>query len=129
MLEAVTATLPYSILVPDNRRTIAGAKKKTLTSRYRQGMESAYTELIKQVKGRPVYPRQRVSVRYSFWMPDKRKRDPANLLKFLNDVLSGVAYADDEQIDHQEWTRRGLDKSNARVEIEVTPWASDGTAL
>jgi Holliday junction resolvase RusA-like endonuclease len=52
-----------------------------------------------------------------FHMPDRRRRDPTNLLKSLLDGLEGVVYRDDRQIAKLCWENLGVSKENPRVEI------------
>jgi Holliday junction resolvase RusA-like endonuclease len=54
-----------------------------------------------------------------FFMPDKRKRDPTNLLKGLLDALEGAVYSDDKQIDALAWRKAALDRESPRVEITI----------
>jgi Holliday junction resolvase RusA-like endonuclease len=112
-------TLPFDVLTPDNRRFHAG-KGHVLTGRYRQGKEAIYLLAISQIKPpRPAFPTERLELDLDFFMPDKRKRDPTNLLKGLLDALEGVVYSDDKQIDALSWRKGALDRESPRVEINI----------
>jgi Holliday junction resolvase RusA-like endonuclease len=52
-----------------------------------------------------------------FFMPDKRRRDPNNLLKGIADALEGIVYTDDKQITKLSWENMGVDRAQPRVEI------------
>ena len=116
--------LPWDCLVADNRRFIGG-RGHVLTARYRNGKKLAETLAVAQTKEpRPRHPEGGVKMRLSFFMPDKRRRDPNNLLKLIADALEGVAYADDKQITDLCWKNAGLDREHPRVEISFE--ADDG---
>jgi Holliday junction resolvase RusA-like endonuclease len=117
-------TLPWDVLTPDNRRFHAG-RGHVLTGRYRQGKEAIYLLALSQTKPpRPVFPTEHLEVNLTFFMPDKKKRDPTNLLKGLLDALEGVVYNDDKQIDALSWRKVALDRENPRVEITAGPLAT-----
>ena len=112
-------TLPFAVLTPDNRRFHAG-KGHVLTGRYRQGKEAIYLLAISQTRPpRPVFPTERLELDLDFFMPDKRKRDPTNLLKGLLDALEGAVYSDDKQIDALAWRKGAVDRESPRVEISI----------
>lgn len=107
--------LPWDGLVPDNRRFIR--KGHILTKRYRAGKELCYTLAMTQVRDRPAHPEGRVWMHLDFHMPDRRRRDPNNLLKGIADALEGVVYTDDKQITRLSWENVGIDREHPRVEI------------
>ena len=118
-LRSLHLTLPWDVLTPDNRRFHAG-KGHVLTGRYRQGKEAIYLLAVSQTKPpRPVFPVERLKIELTFFLPDKRKRDPTNLLKGLLDALEGVVYNDDKQIDALAGHKAGLDREKPRVEISI----------
>ena len=117
----LSLTLPWDIMTPDNRRFHPG-RGHVLTARYRQGKEAVSLLVMSQVKApRPVFPVEAVQVSLDFFMPDKRRRDPTNLLKGLLDALEGVVYSDDKQIETLSWRKAGLDRENPRVELTIGP--------
>jgi Holliday junction resolvase RusA-like endonuclease len=116
----LSLTLPFDVLTPDNRRFHAG-KGHVLTGRYRQGKEAIYLLAVSQTKPpRPVFPVERLKIELAFFLPDKRKRDPTNLLKGLLDALEGAVYSDDKQIDALAWRKGPTDKENPRVDISIS---------
>lgn len=59
----------------------------------------------------------RVTVRYWTWMPDRRRRDPSNLVKIMLDSLTGALWEDDQFVlPHAMGVE--VDKQNPRVELE-----------
>jgi Holliday junction resolvase RusA-like endonuclease len=107
-------------MTPDNRRFHPG-RGHVLTTRYRQGKEEAFLLAVAQTKPpRPVFPVEAVEVSLLFFMPDKRRRDPTNLLKGLLDALEGAVYSDDKQIEALSWRKGALDRENPRVEITIS---------
>jgi Holliday junction resolvase RusA-like endonuclease len=65
----------------------------------------------------PRFPKEPVHLEINFYPPDRRRRDPTNLLKSLLDGLEGVVYRDDKQIVKLSWENVGVSKDNPRVEI------------
>ena len=108
--------LPWTGLVPDNRRFIGG-KGHILTKRYRAGKELCHTLAMAQTRNCPAHPDGAVWMQLNFYMPDKRRRDPHNLLKGIADALEGVVYVDDKQIEKLSWENMGVDREHPRVEI------------
>lgn len=109
-------TLPWTALVPDNRRFTAG-RGHILTTRYRNGKELCHLLAMTQVKSRPAYPKAPVWLHLNFYMPDRRRRDPNNLLKSIADALEGIVYTDDMQITKLSWVNTGVAADHPRVEI------------
>jgi Holliday junction resolvase RusA-like endonuclease len=62
-----------------------------------------------------------ISVRGVVYFKDHR-RDLDNVLKPLLDALQGIAYRNDRQIVHLDFTKR-LDRGNPRVELWIEPVA------
>lgn len=69
-----------------------------------------------QMKGAPMTGRLFASIR--FYFPDARKRDLDNALKVTQDCLTGIAFADDSQIDMLLMSRN-IDRQRPRVEITL----------
>lgn len=120
----VRIVLPWSVLAQANHRLMPrrGGKGLTLTRSYRSKKEAAGYLAATQLDRGPMMGRVTVAMR--FYEPDRRRRDPSNLQKLIEDALSGIAYADDSQICRMTWERAGIDKANARVEIVVEPLAA-----
>lgn len=113
--------LPWKVLAQSNHRLVRGKGKKrlVLASEYRNKKAAAEALLVGQVKRRPAIPEGPVRVEIHFYEPDRRKRDPSNLLKMIEDALTGVAYTDDSQITELEW-RRSLNRSTPGADITIT---------
>ena len=116
--------LPWDGLVPDNRRFMGG-RGHILTKRYRAGKELCHTLAMTQVRDRPTYPEGPVWMRLDFHMPDRRRRDPNNLLKGIADALEGVVYTDDKQITKLSWENVGVDRKHPRVETSYGKHGDD----
>ena len=70
---------------------------------------------------------RKIIMRVWVWFPDKRKRDADNILKILQDSLTGIMWLDDRQVMPRVMDV-GVDKQNPRVEIEVEVMADDSAA-
>lgn len=125
MTNPVTLTLPWSVLVSTNQRTNPAGWGKMkgrqfLTQRYRNALVTAEIMVLNQVRGRRPKFTGPVSLEMRFWEPDRRRRDPGNLVKLIEDSMTGVVYADDAQICRSLWERAGVDRLDPRVEIRVS---------
>lgn len=126
MSEPVRLTLPWAVLVPVNRRTNPAGWGKMrgrqfLTREYRDAQRTAAMLVQSQVRGKRPRFTAPVAMTLRFYEPDRRRRDPSNLLKLIEDAMSGVVYDDDSRIHRQAWERAGVDRNNPRVEIVVRP--------
>lgn len=126
MSEPVRLTLPWAVLVPVNRRTNPAGWGKMrgrqfLTREYRDAQRTAEMLVQSQVRGKRPRFTAPVAMTLRFYEPDRRRRDPSNLLKLVEDAMSGVVYDDDSRIHRQTWERAGVDRNNPRVEIVVRP--------
>jgi|SRR5690625_2880265 len=118
----VSLKLPWEVLASVNQRVNRVGDRLRLTHTYRSRLAAAEILVLSQVRGyRPRFPRFTgpVSLHLSFFEPDKRRRDPNNLVKLIEDSMSGVVYADDSQIHRMSWERSGIDRKEPRVEIRV----------
>ena len=114
---SVSFELPFSVLVPDNRRFLRNGF--VLTPRYRESTQAIYTLAQAQTRAPyPLFPSEELDVSLHFKLPDKRRRDCSNLLKSLFDSLEGVCYGDDQQIAKMCW-ENSLDRDNPRVGITI----------
>jgi Holliday junction resolvase RusA-like endonuclease len=113
-------TLPWSCLAHDNHRLTPRFHGKGLITapKYREAKANAITLLAALWKGGPLIGP--VEVRGVAYFPDKRKRDAGNYRKLITDALSGIAYADDQQIHREVWERGPIDRENPRMELTVT---------
>lgn len=90
---------PWAVVVPDNRKNSVSDGRIFLSKRYRTAKEKAHEIALLACKGQQ-FRAERVKVSVYVCPPDDgRKRDIANVLKLLLDVLKNAAYADDEQVD------------------------------
>src|SRR5690606_14474280 len=101
--EPVRLTLPWSVLVPVNRRTNPAGWGKMrgrqfLTREYRDAQRTAELLVQSQVRGKRPRFTAPVAMTLRFYEPDRRRRDPSNLLKLVEDALTGVVYDDDSRI-------------------------------
>lgn len=63
----------------------------------------------------------RLSVRLCLWQPDARRRDVDNICKATLDALAHAGvYGDDSQIDVLHVERLGVDRTNPRVNVELS---------
>ena len=64
-----------------------------------------------------------VNLKIEFYVPDKRKRDIANYIEAIQDILVKYEVIQDDNyniVSSLDGTRMYLDKENPRVEIEIT---------
>lgn len=129
MPNPVTLTLPWSVLISTNQRTNPAGwgrmkGRQFLTREYRAALNAAEQLVQGQVRGeRPRFTGP-VALEMRFFEPDRRRRDPSNLVKLIEDAMAGVVYQDDAQICRSMWERAGVDRRDPRVEIRVTALAS-----
>lgn len=112
--------LPWAVLATGNDRVNRVGDRLRLTRRYREAKEAARALVASQTRREPVLIGP-VEVRLRFYLPDRKRRDPDNLLKLIHDAMSGIVYHDDHQIRRQVWEVAGVDRVDPRVEIEVEP--------
>lgn len=116
----ICVKLPWAVLATVNDRVNRVGDRLRLTTRYRQAKEAARALVASQTRREPVLIGP-VEVRLRFYLPDRKRRDPDNLLKLIHDAMSGIVYHDDHQIRRQVWEVAGVDRVDPRVEIEVEP--------
>lgn len=116
---AVALTLPWSVLASVNDRVNRVGDRLRLSRPYRACLANAEMLVKGQVRGeRPRFTGP-VSLEMRFYEPDRRRRDPSNLVKLIEDAMTGVVYQDDVQICRSTWERAGVDRRDPRVEIRV----------
>lgn len=121
MSGVVRLTLPWDVLAQVNHRLTSRGRGPglTLSADYRAKKHAAEMLVQAQVRGeRPRFTGP-VEMTLRFYEPDRRRRDPSNLLKLVEDALSGTVYDDDHRIHRQAWERAGVDRERPRVEIVV----------
>lgn len=94
----IQVTLPWAVLVSDNARhsLMRRQRRIILTPKYREALAAARHVARNQYRGLPLRGDVRLQVIFHF--PDKRRRDMTNLMKLVQDALTGIAYDDDSQI-------------------------------
>ncbi len=98
------------------------------SKRLREYSESALWELKAQkAKDRGKYPlTEDLQASFTFYVPDKRKRDLVNLIQLPCDLLEKVGIIkDDSQIKALDGSKILLDRENPRTEIEIKPYRKD----
>ena len=111
--------LPWSALLPDNRKFGVVAGKIINTREYRAAKKKARQVAIEQLGEEPFKGAVKFEARV--WFPNEtRRRDVVNFSKLVNDALKGIAYLDDSQIEDNRWVRAGIDVDAPRAEITVT---------
>lgn len=123
MGELVRLTLPWDVLAQVNHRLTSRGRGPglTLSADYRAKKHAAEMLVQAQVRGKRPRFTGPVSMTLRFYEPDRRRRDPSNLLKLVEDAMSGTVYDDDHRIHRQTWERAGVDRERPRVEIVVQP--------
>lgn len=139
-IDVVRLTLPWSALLPDNRRTGVGVNRNGdeprpfvgTTKAYRLAKAKAIDAIETQIGDllpgsllatgwQPLY-RDPVAIMVTLIEPNRSaKRDLLNYQKLICDAMSGVVYADDSLIDDAHFTRGTPDIDRPRAEITVTP--------
>lgn len=64
-----------------------------------------------------------INLKIDFYVPDKRRRDIANYIEAIQDILVKYEVLKDDNyniIESLDGTRMHIDKENPRVEIEIT---------
>lgn len=130
MPNVATVTLPWPPSVNHYwRHRIAGPKGKQFIQIYISKEGTAYREAVRATvlrrwPGLSKPLTQRLAVKLTVMLPDRRARDLDNLGKAILDSLthSGV-YADDSLIDRLEFVRGDVVGKPGRVDVEITPLA------
>ncbi len=139
LLEPVTVTLPWSVLLPDNAKWVPVIRrnpdraKLCLTIAYRSHKKRAVDEIRKQLwpnategVAEDLPARFPLSVRLqllaSLVEPDRRtRRDLSNYCKLVHDSMTGIVYDDDSQLDAVTWLRLPVDIDRPRLELTISP--------
>lgn len=125
---SVILTVPYArppMLANDQRRshyrTVAAAKREV-------------TEMVGwAAKSAHLGPCGPSAVTITWFVPDKRRRDPDSLAPFAKAALDGLVHAGVWPDDNSEWVRRLIleirhDRANPRIEIRIDEIRSATTA-
>lgn len=116
-------TLTWPCLLHDNHRLMPAHGRLIQSPDYRERKQAAEVVLTSQWK-RPKMAGD-VVLHARLWFPDHRQRDAGNYRKLVTDALTGIAYADDAQLVSETWERAGYDATNPRVELWLSPAASE----
>lgn len=125
LLAPMKIVLPWSVLVSDNEKygllkTKTGGRI-TLKPLYRLAKRRG-AEIARDMWGDAPPFTGPVVFRGVLIEPNRReRRDIVNYGKLVQDVLKGVAYVDDSQIDVADWIRGAPDIDAPRLEITITP--------
>ena len=120
---AVTLTLPWEFLVPDNAKYGVLGGHLLLTARYRTAKQALHLAALAawRTAGRREPLAGPVAIEVVLCAPDKRVRDVSNYAKILGDALTGAVLHDDGQIDVATFRRGPTDKANPRAVLTVSP--------
>lgn len=121
-----TITIPWRFVQHDNHRLMpARPRQGQYTARlitapeYRAAKEAAEWVIKGQWRNEKLRGGLVLVARCFF--PDNRRRDAGNYRKLCTDAMSGICYDDDAQLESETWQKAGIDKTNPRVEISITP--------
>ena len=111
---------PWTFVVGDNHRLMARQRGRGLVMapRYRKAKRDLAQLAALQWGGQAALKGD-LRLTASCWFPDRRRRDVANYAKATQDALTGICFVDDSQLADVRWIRAGIDKDNARIEIQL----------
>lgn len=116
----VTLTLPWPLLISDNRRHGLIRGRIVLSADYRTAKVTGGWLAQGAMKGADPL-KGRLAMLCTLYEPNtSRKRDLLNLSKIVQDIMNDVVYQDDSQLDDVRWVRGAVDADNPRLEITVT---------
>jgi crossover junction endodeoxyribonuclease RusA len=116
-MEIFYCTLPFPPSV--NGLFGGGSKQRRFPSKQYKAWQQASPDLILPEDGMIDYP---VAITYTFYLPDKRKRDLSNYIKAPEDYLVKHCIIEDD--NHTIVVKTilefgGIDRDNPRVEISI----------
>lgn len=121
----IMLTLPWTALASDNlRKAVLAVEDREKRKRVKLARARALEVLREQYgEGRAKMSGQ-VRIRFDFYMPDNRPRDPANFVKVACDVLREVVIEDDKwQVARGgSWDVPAIDPDRPRAEIHIEPY-------
>jgi Holliday junction resolvase RusA-like endonuclease len=109
--------LPWEALAQDNHRLTPARGRLVASPGYRAAKQLAEV-LLRRQWHRPTLEGP-VAVHGVLYVPDARKRDAGNYRKLVTDALTGIAYADDQQVHREVWERGGIDRAHPRLELTI----------
>lgn len=111
LLEQVELPYPPSV----NHYWVSG-RRNGRPVRYLSEKARIFKQAVALLCGRKNPFSGRVGVRVEVWTPDRKTRDLDNLLKGINDSITGAGVIlDDSQIDEIEMCRRGVHRGGKVV--------------
>ena len=114
-------TVPGPPVGKQRPRTVRGRNGGVHT--YTPGKTLAYEQHVKVVALAAGARRAALAPPYcielAIWWPDRRRRDADNVLKSVMDALNGVVWADDCLVTRTVTEVMGVDRENARLEIQI----------
>lgn len=118
----IAIVFPWSCLVSDDKRfapALRGDKAAlVMTEAYREAKKKAEPIAINAAAG--FSPRSgALELIAKVYVPDNHRRDVQNFSKCLLDVLSGVIYKDDSQLEKTTIERAGVDCDAPRAEVLI----------
>lgn len=125
---SLSLTLPWEILVSDNRKYSVVLGRMILTQQYRLAKD-AITSYAYQIPASQRPLEGRLRLRATIHEPNtSRVRDVANFAKLTHDGFNGVLFVDDGQLDDVRWIRGEVDKDHPRVDIVLSILTHSGHA-
>lgn len=115
---AVTVTIPFATLKPDNAKYGVIRGRMLLRAEYRAAKDTIQ-HIARRAMNRAQPFEGEVELHARLYVPDRRRRDAQNYSKLCCDSLQGSVYLDDTQIKKATWEHCGIDRENPRVEITV----------
>jgi crossover junction endodeoxyribonuclease RusA len=110
----VVLVLPFP---PSVNNLFSGTRRRFISKGYKAWKEEAHLALLKQ---RPLpHIGGKVTCRYSFGRPDKRRRDLGNLEKAISDCLVEHAVIEDDSLIEEMTLRWSDDVHGAQIELET----------
>lgn len=119
----ITLRIPWSALVSDNDKFVAGMKGPKpvirITKEYAEAKARIASLARDTMAGRPPIG-QPVELTARVWFPGNRGNDVTNWCKLVHDALNEIVYEDDKLIHDARWIKAGIDVDAPRAEITIT---------
>lgn len=112
----------YGRMVPkkNSKRHWRNCKFPVSSKRFKDYETDAKKQLISQYQGAIIdTERQTIHVKALYYCPDRRFPDVSAMHETVGDLLEGIVYKNDRQIEHWDGSRVLLDRENPRLEIWV----------
>ena len=112
----IAFTLPFPVSLNQAYRAVIKGKYATVLISEKG---RAYKKLVQHLLPKGNKYEGNIAVTLLAFEPDRRRRDADNYPKLLLDAMSTIMYNDDSQIVELTIIKKGLDKENPRVEVEI----------